>query len=290
MPSTESTTTAGVATDVRQWERRILELSAKYQASTPFPHIILDNFLHPEVAAVAADAFPPSDTAGWINYMHYNEQKYGLNKFAFIPKPCAAVINALNSGEFIRLLENLTGISGLRGDETLEGGGLHQIARGGFLNIHADFTVHPHRKQWKRRVNLLVYLSKSWNVDYNGSLELWDRGMRRCEVSVPPLFNRCVIFNTDADSFHGVPDPVMCPPAESRKSIALYYYTEEARMPVKINTNYRARPHESLAKKLLVALDRNVLWLYSWLKSLTGIDDSVVSTILRFIGRNRNAS
>ena len=34
-----------------------------------------------------------------------------------------------------------------------------------------------------------------------------------------------VIFRTDYESNHGFPDPLRCPENQSRKSIALYYYT-----------------------------------------------------------------
>jgi hypothetical protein len=38
---------------------------------------------------------------------------------------------------------------------------------------------------------------------------------------------RVAIFNTDADSFHGLPDPIRCPEGTTRKSLALYYFTGE---------------------------------------------------------------
>ena len=34
-----------------------------------------------------------------------------------------------------------------------------------------------------------------------------------------------VIFNTNDFSYHGHPEPMLCPDAQSRKSIALYYYS-----------------------------------------------------------------
>jgi hypothetical protein len=40
-----------------------------------------------------------------------------------------------------------------------------------------------------------------------------------------PEFNRCVIFNTTSESWHGNPEPVNHPAGVTRKSIALYYYT-----------------------------------------------------------------
>jgi hypothetical protein len=70
-----------------------------------------------------------------------------------------------------------------------------------------------------------VYLNKNWQTEYGGNLELWSKDMKTCVKSVEPIFNRCVIFNTDEDSFHGHPDPLTTPEDRSRRSLALYYYT-----------------------------------------------------------------
>lgn len=40
-----------------------------------------------------------------------------------------------------------------------------------------------------------------------------------------PVFNRLVVFSTTDWSYHGLPDPIECPKEMSRKSIALYYYS-----------------------------------------------------------------
>jgi len=47
--------------------------------------------------------------------------------------------------------------------------------------------------------------------------------MKTKQREVQPLFNRAVVFNTDADSFHGHPDPLLAPEGVFRRSIALYY-------------------------------------------------------------------
>src|SRR5262249_31613077 len=59
----------------------------------------------------------------------------------------------------------------------------------------------------------------------NGHLELWDRTMSRCVRKVLPVYNRCVIFNTTDWSFHGHPEKLICPEGQTRKSLALYYFT-----------------------------------------------------------------
>jgi 2OG-Fe(II) oxygenase superfamily len=126
---------------------------------------------------------------------------------------------------FLQFLETLTGFGGLIPDMNFEGGGLHQIERGGFLKIHLDSNTHP-RFPLARRINLLLYLNRDWREEYHGQLELWDKEMSCCVHKILPVFNRCVIFTTSDLSYHGHPDRLECPPGMTRKSIAVYYYTE----------------------------------------------------------------
>ena len=63
------------------------------------------------------------------------------------------------------------------------------------------------------------------STDYTANLELWNQDMSRCEKKITPTFNKVVIFSTTNKSFHGHPDPLACPENLSRKSIALYYYS-----------------------------------------------------------------
>ena len=213
--------------DHARYKAQVPALEAAYAGGKEFPHIVLDDFLDGNILAEALASFPPIRDDAWIHYIHYNEKKGGLNKREYIPEVLRHVIDELNSPLFVNWLTQVTGIEGLMADPGMEGGGLHQIERGGYLNIHADFTAHPHHRMWRRRVNVLVYLNPDWKEEYGGQLELWTKDVDRCFEKVLPLFNRCVIFNTDSDSFHGHPDPLTCPPDRTRKSIALYYFTEE---------------------------------------------------------------
>ncbi|GAA0729725.1 hypothetical protein GCM10009430_40150 [Aquimarina litoralis] len=256
----------------------------KYQTATPYPHIIFDDFLEKAAADKALAVFPKIKDEGWIHYVHINEKKHGLNKLDLIPSFIRdQVIKELNSSHFVTYLEKLTGIKNLIADTTIEGGGIHQSENGGYLNVHADFTVHPHKKTWRRRVNVLVYLNKDWKESYGGNLELWEKDMSRCSVTISPIFNRVVIFNTNEDSFHGFPDPINCPIAVTRKSIALYYFTEEEKGSFKKrSTNYRARPDDGY-KSVLIWVDKKIIALYSWLKGILGINDDFVSKLLNLL-------
>jgi len=272
--------------DLEKWSRKFEEYASTYQQAYPYPFGSFDDFLEPEAARAAMNAFPGVKDDGWIHYVHVNEKKHGLNKMDMIPTDIQEVIKVLNSEKFVSALSKLTGIPHLVPDPSLEGGGLHQSKRGGFLNIHADFTVHPHKRNWRRRVNVLVYLNEGWQPEYRGELELWTRDMKQCAQKILPVFNRCAIFNTDEDSFHGLPEPIQCPEDMTRKSIALYYFTEEDSIPRKRATNYRARPEDG-GKRVWIWLDKQVVSWYTQLKGWLGIDDKFVSKVLNFLNRGK---
>jgi len=263
-----------------------LEVKAKvYKEAIAYPHIVIDHFLDSEIATKAFEEFPKIDSKEWINYTHYNEKKFGNTTFTSFPPTIKKIVESLNNPEFVSSLSKLTGIPNLIADPSLEGGGLHQSPRGGFLNIHADFTVHPHHRNWRRRVNLLIYLNESYESEWGGELEIWDRSMKECCNKIAPLFNRCVIFNTDSDTFHGHPEPFNCPENESRKSIALYYFTEESKTVKIQSTEYRAKPNEGSIKKVLVWADKMLLKIYDRIKRVTGMDDQLASKILKWFSK-----
>jgi Rps23 Pro-64 3,4-dihydroxylase Tpa1-like proline 4-hydroxylase len=271
--------------DYEKWTSLLPMLKAQYASARPFAHIVLDDLITTDLAKEAHDRFPKPDSGEWIQYKHINEQKLGKRDRATIPDVHLAIIDELNSRRFVEWLSELTGIKNLIADPSLEGGGLHQIERGGFLNIHADFTAHQHQKNWARRVNVLLYLNESWKEEYGGYLELWRRDMSQCEKKIRPTFNRCVIFNTDSDSFHGHPHPLNTPPNITRKSIALYYFTEETSIPKARATTYRALPNDSFGKQLAIFFDNLALRIYDFLKRRFGFDDKLVSKILKSLSK-----
>jgi hypothetical protein len=199
-------------------------LHPRYAAADPFPHIVLDNFLPTTFVQRLLDMFPQKDLASVARNGPNQNAKRGYRPDDLNDSPCRSYLYAFNSRPFLSFLENLTGIDGLIPDPYYLGGGLHEIERGGRLAIHADFNVHA-KLNLLRRVNVLLFLNKDWDPGYGGHLELWDAGMSHCVVSIAPVFNRCVVFNTDRRSFHGHPDPLDCPQERTRRSIALYYYT-----------------------------------------------------------------
>jgi Rps23 Pro-64 3,4-dihydroxylase Tpa1-like proline 4-hydroxylase len=270
-----------------RWHAALPGLAMKYQQNSPIPHIFLPNFLEAEMARTLAEEFPGPQSVAWTHYHHQNENKLGMAKRERFPSELGAVVDELNSPEFVSWLSELTGIAGLMADPMLEGGGLHQSGRGGFLNVHADFSNHHYHKHWRRRVNLILYLNERWREDWGGSIELWDNRMHHCVAKYAPLLNQALIFNTDNRSFHGFPEPLECPGGTTRKSLALYYYTvDHSEMAVR-STDYRARPGDSLRKTALIWLDKKAVDLYSRAKARFGFSDEFASKILGLISRKK---
>jgi hypothetical protein len=283
------TTTASSETGFRlqHWNARLPELAAAYRSGEPFPHIHLTDLVsHDRALALAAEVPPPSDDA-WSRYRHVNEDKLGLNKSERFPPTIREAIDELNSPRFVAWLSALTGIERLVPDPSLEGGGLHQTESGGFLNVHTDFTTHYHRRSWRRRVNLILYLNEGWKEEWKGSLELWDREMKRCVRKVPPLLNNAIIFSTTEAAYHGYPDRICCPETVTRKSIALYYYTIEEGSSVARATNYRARPGDGVLKSAAIWVDKVFLHAYTRIKRALGLSDSFASAVLKRLPSRR---
>src|SRR5215467_6799379 len=194
------------------------ELSETYRQNVPTPHVQITKFLNPAAAVAAAEEFPHPDTRFWIQYKHYNENKVGLTKKELFPPLLRRLTDELNSRKFVRCLSGLTGVADLVPDPNLHGGGLHQCGRGGFLNLHTDFSTHYYNQSWRRQVNLILYLNPEWKLNWGGALEFWDRKSRACVAKYAPLLNHAVIFNTDNNALHGFPDRLQCPEYVSRKS------------------------------------------------------------------------
>ncbi len=274
-----------------KWGPLARHLAKQYRAAKPFPHIELTPFLEPDVAQEMAMTFPRSRSAEWIHYKHANEDKLGLNRRDLFPAPIGDVVDELNSPAFVSWLGELTGIPNLFPDPALDGGGLHQSERGGFLNIHTDFSVHHHFPHWERRVNLILYLNPGWDEKWGGALEFWDAGMKRCAVQCFPKLNHAVIFNTDQKSLHGFPEPIRCPDHVTRKSLALYFYTNAAReRGAARSTNYHARPEDGLVKSLKIRLDTYAVNLYSKAKRRFQFSDRVASKVLSLLSAIRQSS
>jgi Rps23 Pro-64 3,4-dihydroxylase Tpa1-like proline 4-hydroxylase len=238
--------------DSEYLKKLALDNHESYQQAKPFPHIVIDDFLPEYILDNILTEFPQSGDIDWQKFENKSEKKLANKHERNMGDHTRALLYQLNSSTFIEFLENLTDIKGIIPDPHFEGGGLHQIEKGGYLKMHVDFNRHT-KLNLDRRLNLLLYLNKDWQEEYGGYLELWDKEITKCEKKILPIFNRLVIFTTTDFTYHGHPEPLTCPEGRTRKSLALYYYTN-GRPAEEISgkahsTIFQARPGEEIQEK-----------------------------------------
>lgn len=203
-----------------------------FKNAKPFPYTVIDNFFQRDIALSLEAEFPSYDDEKWHTYDNPIEVKRVCNNWNVFPPLTYKVFSLLNSVEFIAEISKLTQTKELYCDMGLNGGGWHIHPRGGKLNTHLDYSIHP-KLGLERKFNIIIYLNSDWDPSWGGRLGLWEHD----EENVAPgklieqvecLFNRAVIFDTTFNSWHGLPEPILAPEGQFRKSIAVYYLTVPA--------------------------------------------------------------
>jgi Rps23 Pro-64 3,4-dihydroxylase Tpa1-like proline 4-hydroxylase len=230
----------------------------RFHEASPFPHLVIDGLFDANLAAEIGAAFPPV-RAGFRSHRHLHSDKYSVQDEAQFPPVVRMAMDELHGPRFLAWLERATGMAGLEPDPHRFGEGMHASGPGGFLDVHADFNEHPiTRKQ--RILNLLIYVNPGWEPAWRGDLELWSADMKRCVQRIAPVLNRAVLFECSDVSFHGLPEPLACPPERQRNALQLYYYRDwlDGRTPPRLHTtDYRPRPTD-YAKRLRHAVTRAI--------------------------------
>lgn len=199
--------------------RKKKDILRAFRSAKPFEYVVINGFWNDEFAEEISREFPDpgSGNHNWHYYHNPIEHKYALNDFSGLPTVQRA-FEALNCDDFIRVMREITYIWTLHPDPLLHGAGLHAYPRGGKLDMHLDYCIHPITGM-ERRLNVIVYMNKEWSADYGGELHLGMAG----EKKIISGWNTAIIFDTGKHSYHGVPRPIMCPEGEYRKSMAIYY-------------------------------------------------------------------
>lgn len=215
--------------------RRVLASEAKFasafQQARPFRHVVIDDFLDTDFCQAICEQFPEFRDAHAVNENDQVGGKATREKVRTLGPAFKDMDDLVRHPEFLALVQNITGIADLQYDPFYFGGGTHENREGQDLDPHIDFNLHPVTNQ-HRRLNLIIYLNEGWQEAWGGCLQLHrDPCLEPAEdeiVSVAPLMNRCVIFETTEHSWHGF-ERISLPEDKkytSRKSFAVYYYTD----------------------------------------------------------------
>jgi len=229
--------------------RRAGEYCDAFVHASPFKHAMIENFFEPAFAERLLAEFPSFDPKLAMNEMGELGGKAVNTKIREISPAYQELYETIGSQPFLELMSQLTGIPDLLMDPKLYGGGTHDNRHGQELDAHVDFNYDEAQKL-HRRLNVIVYMNKEWKSEWGGAIEIhsnpWDAERNQIRA-FDPLFNRCVMFETNEYSWHGFPKIHL--PADkrhlTRKSISIYLYTKE-RPPQEIapmhGTFYVQRP------------------------------------------------
>lgn len=206
-------------------------LAQEFAAAQPFRHVVVDGFLEPGFAGQLLAQFPAFEQGNYLAEHGRPGEKSTFERVRALGPAYERLDDLVRSPDFLGFLGDLVGLPDLIYDPWYLGGGTHDNRQGASLDPHIDFNFHP-IERWHRRLNLIIYLNPEWRPEWGGALNLYRDPA--CDdapgQSVPPLFNRCVVFETTEHSWHGF-DRITLPPENetlSRRSIALYFYTPPA--------------------------------------------------------------
>ena len=145
------------AEECRQAEAAIF--AQKYQNASPFPHIVIDDFLEPAVLQRILDDFPNHDGK---DFFDRDQERF---KFQFQPSESGSgiirnIFAELNGQAFLAFFERVDGNarsnfrSLFRGRRTAQ-----ERNEGDTWGFYADFNIHEQLKL-ERKLNLLIYLNQ----------------------------------------------------------------------------------------------------------------------------------
>ena len=258
------------------------QLHGSFVSAAPFRHVIIDNFLKPEVADALLGEFPKFEQGNYIGDDGKPGGKSTIDRVKGLGPSYRTLDEVIQSRGFLDFVGAITGIKDLIYDPYYLGGGTHENRHGQDLRAHIDFNYHP-SERWHRRLNLIVYLNHEWDEAWGGMFDLYrdpyaDAGPT---VRVAPMFNRCVIFETNEHSWHGF-ERILQPEAKrhiSRKSVALYFYTKDrpaeevagrhtthyvnAQLPERFGAGYALTPEDAvLLREIVGGRDHQLRELY----------------------------
>ncbi len=228
--------------------------NVKFVASGPgLPrNLLVDDLLPIELATAISDAFPHVSQMRRLD--SFRERKYTSKSLERFDQTLTDITFAFQHPTVLSLLAEITGYSAISSDPQLYAGGLSTMVQGDFLHPHID-NSHDQNREKYRVLNALYYVSQNWSETDGGGLELWDERVRR-HVEIPAVFNRLVIMETNAKSFHSVNEIVG--PGE-RRCVSNYFFSPISPNAVETEhvTYFRGRPEDRMSR-ILLRIDSDV--------------------------------
>ncbi|WP_127717796.1 2OG-Fe(II) oxygenase [Halobacteriovorax sp. HLS] len=204
----------------------------------------VDDLLPVDLAEKIFLAFPEKSEK-WRRLTSFRENKCTSKSFDDFDSILRDITFAFQDNSVIQMIEKITEIPNLCGDDTLYAGGLSMMSEGHFLNPHID-NSHNQDRTLYRRANLLFYVTPEWKLENGGNIELWNTDVSK-NLTIESKFNRLVVMETNDKSWHSVSKVV----AQGRRCCVSNYYFSETSPKQKDYfhiTAFNGRPTEKLKR------------------------------------------
>lgn len=204
---------------------------SKYQTifkdAKPFPYLVLDDFISPKAYSYLSELLAKeSNLRLGKSFSSIVEAEKSISLNVDLPQGIAAIVNELNSEEWINNLRSLTNISDLDGTNcgNTHLANYHEMSMNGILGSHVDHS-HEQELAVPHVFNIVLYLTPNWDARYGGRTQLYDRKGKKIISEVDYVANRAVLFLHTPYSFHGV-SKISGNLGVTRKTLYVDYYSK----------------------------------------------------------------
>lgn len=204
---------------------KLNKLKNKYNATKPFPHIIIDNFLDKKYFRLIKTEIKKFDKQKGKSFNSLVEKEKWISKNTSLPKYINLLVKELNGKKWLSHLKKFSEIDDLcvtiSGNSELAN--YHEMKPGGYLGPHVDHSSDP-KTGYPHVMNIIIYLSDYWKKNWGGSTEFYNfNGTKKIKkINYKP--NRAVIFLHTPYSFHAVSK--IKTGSKIRSSIYVDYYSK----------------------------------------------------------------
>lgn len=208
----------------------IENLHAKFLHAKPFQHVVIDNFLRPDVFTALSlemsEYYGRNENKGKRWNTEAESGKWGSTGLQ-LPPGLKALDEYLKSSELIDLLQQISGFEDLQVTANINGIGFsffHAMKPGAYLGPHTDHTRDLNNGPY-HVLNIIIYMSNTWDANWGGGTTIFEKNIKLAtDVEYRP--NRALVFMHSPWSVHGT-QRVSELAKTQRFSIYYDYYTQK---------------------------------------------------------------
>ncbi|ALE52135.1 hypothetical protein SP60_02085 [Candidatus Thioglobus autotrophicus] len=153
---------------INQKYKSLSKFKNDFFSASPFPYLILDDFLDTEYFKVLTETLQQNnDILMGKNFTSGVESNKSISTNSQLPDLVSNIVDELNTQNWVDNFKKLSGIETLVASNS-KLANYHEMESGGLLGPHVDHSSEPNLGL-PHVLNIIIYLSSDWEVDFGGS-------------------------------------------------------------------------------------------------------------------------